>query len=205
MQTIDETVGNESIFKDSPGNPITAVRAWFAHAIAQNASEPGVMALATVSADGVPSSRIIQVLEVRDEGFVFATHAHSPKGRDIAATGWASGVFYWRETKRQVIVTGKVTLLPEEESDSLWESRPHESHAMSTVSRQSAPLEDERALADEIELVGQSASLARPQGWVGYIVRPTVVEFWEFSPDRIYKRLRYENAGGAWSNQRLQP
>ncbi|MGG1943878.1 pyridoxal 5'-phosphate synthase [Trinickia sp. NRRL B-1857] len=205
MQTTDETLISESIFKDSPQNPITAVRAWFAHAIAQNASEPGAMALATVSADGVPSSRMIQVLEVRDEGFVFATHAQSPKGRDIAATGWASGVWYWRETKRQVIVTGKVTPLADEESDALWASRPHESHAMSTVSQQSAPLDDERALADEIQLASKSDSLARPQGWLGYIVHPTAVEFWEFSPDRIYKRLRYESAGGAWTNHRLQP
>ncbi|WP_116137548.1 pyridoxal 5'-phosphate synthase [Trinickia diaoshuihuensis] len=205
MQTIDETVGNESIFNDSPENPITAVRSWYADAIARNVSEPGAMAVATVSAQGVPSSRTIQILELRDEGFVFATHAQSPKGRDIAATGWASGVWYWRETKRQVIVTGKVTPLADHESDALWASRPHESHAMSTVSRQSAPLEDEHALAEQIEMASKSDTLVRPDGWLGYILRPSAVEFWEFSPDRIYKRLRYEESGGAWSNHRLQP
>ena len=198
-------ITDESMFDTPPQNPVPVVRAWLNHAIAQNALEPGAMALATAGTSGRPANRIIQVLDIRQEGLVFATHANSPKGRDIAETGWASGVMYWRETKRQVIISGHVVPLPDRDSDLLWVDRPLESHAMSTVSSQSAVLEDEQALRERALQARLAPPLPRPKGWLGYILNPSIVEFWQFSPDRLYKRLRYHATGSDWENQRLQP
>ncbi|MFZ6746195.1 pyridoxal 5'-phosphate synthase [Undibacterium sp. JH2W] len=196
---------DNSIFEAPPQDPVPIILNWLNHAIEEQASEPGAMALATAGTSGLPSNRIIQVLDIRQEGLVFATHAGSPKGRDIAETGWASGVFYWRETKRQVIVSGSVTPLTDADSDLLWAARPPESHAMSTVSSQSAILTDEEDLRARAQRAHKALPLARPKGWLGYILSPSSVEFWQFSPDRLYKRLRYNVTESDWINHRLQP
>jgi dihydrophenazinedicarboxylate synthase len=198
-------ITDESIFDAPPHDPVPLLRSWLDHAIENSASEPGAMALATAGASGRPTNRIIQVLDIRPDGLVFATHARSPKGKDIAETGWASGVLYWRETRRQAIVSGMVAPLPDRDSDILWSARPIESHAMSTVSSQSATLEDEEALRSDAFEARKAGALPRPKGWLGYILRPSVVEFWQFAPDRLYKRLRYEVTESDWTNRRLQP
>lgn len=198
-------ITDESTFDAPPRDPVPLLRSWFEHAIENSASEPGAMALATAGASGWPSNRIIQVLEIRPDGLVFATHAGSPKGKDIAETGWASGVFYWRETKRQAIVSGIVEPLPDHDSDILWATRPVESHAMSTVSSQSATLEDEEALRSHALDARKAGALPRPKGWLGYLLQPSAVEFWQFAPDRLYKRLRYEATASDWTSRRLQP
>ncbi|CAN7653395.1 pyridoxal 5'-phosphate synthase [Pararhizobium sp. LjRoot255] len=194
------------IFLAEPENPLDAVKAWFDQAISAKVLEPGAMALTTLGVDRALSSRTIQVLEVGCDGLVFATHAGSPKGRDIAETGTVSGVFYWRELKQQVIVSGRAEVLCSAEAERLWLGRPRESCAMSIATRQSQPLLDEADLKARAAILSASSDrLERPAGWLGYLIRPTTVEFWQFSPDRLYKRLKYETTRSGWTRYRLQP
>ena len=193
-------------FSTPPAEPMGLVRAWFDSAGAQAVREPGALALASADARGHASNRIVQVLAVRDTGLVFASHAGSRKGRDLAETGWASGVLYWREVGRQVIVTGPTHPLPDTESDELWAARPIGTHPMSVASQQSAPLQDEDALRAQAEALGRAGSpLPRPVAWLGYLLEPAAVEFWQSDPGRLHKRLRYERAGPGWRTDRLQP
>jgi pyridoxamine-phosphate oxidase len=204
LNTSQTVIGTE--FHDPPADPIGLFRDWFASAAANGVREPGAVALATVAADGRPSSRMIQTLEVTDRGIVFTSHAGSQKGRDIVATGWGSGVLYWRETNQQVILTGVVELLPDAAADALWASRPADSHPMSVATRQSEPLADEEALLTAARrLAASEQPLPRPATWVGYQLVPSTVEFWQSSPDRLYRRLRYDRDGAGWINVRLQP
>ena len=93
-----------------------------------------------------------------------------------------------------------------EASDALWGRRPITTNAMSFVSRQSAPLDDEAALRDEANaLLAASRGLPRPDGWVGYAIHPERIEFWHAAPDRLHQRLRYDRDGQAWNWRRLQP
>jgi dihydrophenazinedicarboxylate synthase len=187
-------------------NPIALAQQWFTDAREDGVSEPGVLSLATVSAEGRPSNRVVQTIRLTDHGLVFASYTTSPKGRDLAATGWASGVWYWRETKRQVILTGRVEQLPDAESEELWWARPASAHPMSVASSQSAPLRDEDALRTRVrELAAAEEPLPRPEAWVGYRLVPSTVEFWADGPDRLYWRMRYERNGGGWTHTRLQP
>lgn len=189
-----------------PAEPIGLVRDWFDSAVARGAREPGAMALATSDAAGRSSNRIVAVLEIRDGGLAFTSHAGSRKGRDLAATGWASGVLYWRETGRQVIVSGPTRPLPDGESDAFWSARPIHLHPMSVASRQSEPLQDEDALRRRAqELARLGTALPRPATWLGYLLEPASVEFWQTDPDRMYLRLRYERDGSGWRTERLQP
>ena len=45
----------------------------------------------------------------------------------------------------------------------------------------------------------------RPDGWGGFRVAPTTIEFWQGRPARTHDRLRYRRAGGAWLIERLAP
>ncbi|MEV0393243.1 phenazine biosynthesis FMN-dependent oxidase PhzG [Polymorphospora rubra] len=193
-------------FSAPPAEPMGLLRAWFDRAVADDVREPGALALASSDVRGLAFNRIVQVLEVRDTGLVFATHANSRKGRDLAATGWASGVLYWREVGRQVIVTGPTRPLSDEEADALWAARPVGAHPMSVASHQSAPLLDEDALRRRAEQLGRAGlPLPRPAAWLGYLLEPGSVEFWQSDPGRLHQRLLYEPNGTAWRAGRLQP
>ncbi|MFD6891278.1 phenazine biosynthesis FMN-dependent oxidase PhzG [Streptomyces sp. NPDC059957] len=194
-------------FAAPPAEPMDLLRAWFDSAVADAVREPGALALASADARGRASNRIVQVLAVRGTGLVFTSHSDSRKARDLDETGWASGVFYWREAGRQVSVSGPARPLPDEESDALWAARPAAAHPMSVASYQSAPLLDEDALRERArELARGAAALARPDRWLGYLLEPASVEFWQSDPqDRLHRRLRYERDGSGWRTGRLQP
>lgn len=195
-------------FTAPPAEPMELLQAWFDSAVADAVREPGALALATVDAHGHVSNRIVQVLKIRTTGLVFASHSDSRKGRDLAETGRASGVFYWREAGRQVSVSGPTRPLPDEESEALWAARHVSTHAMSVASHQSAPLLDVDTLRERARALGRDGSaLPRPDSWLGYLLEPASVEFWQADPeDRLHHRLRYERDGsGGWSAGRLQP
>jgi dihydrophenazinedicarboxylate synthase len=195
-------------YHDPPPEPMTLLCRWLTVAAEQGVREPRALALATADASGRASNRIVVFTGITDNGMIFSTHSTSQKGREIAETGWASGLLYWRETGQQVIVSGAVTQLPDAESDKLWYSRPTPLHAMSVVSHQSDPIDDEavlRAAAARFEALG--TALPRPGRFAGYRLEPAVVEFWCARPDRFHQRLRYRRATSAdrWTITRLQP
>jgi pyridoxamine 5'-phosphate oxidase len=195
-----------SVFTAPPAGPMATLAAWFDEAKATGVREPGVLALATASASGQVSNRAVQTIRVTDDGLVFTSHAGSQKGRDIAATGWSSGVLYWRETGRQVVLSGPTAPLPAAESDRLWHARPVSTHPMSVAAVQSAPLDDEDKLrAEALRLAEPGEALPRPDQWLGYLLAPAAVEFWEAAPDRLHRRLRYDRTDDGWTWTRLQP
>jgi len=194
-----------SIFNDTPKNPVEAIRAWLDDARERGVLEPTAVALATANCNGIASNRIVQILQISESGLVFATHSNSRKGCDIRSTHWGASVFHWPQVKRQIIVSGPINVLEVHESDALWAARPPESHAMSTVSTQSAVLHDEEALLEKALRATAYAPLRRPETWVGYRQEFHTVEFWQFSPDRLYKRLQYMMKDAQWHFARLQP
>lgn len=205
-ETATIALAGPSVFDEPPAAPLQTLRDWIDEAERLRVPEPHAMALATADREGRSSIRMVHVIDFRDGGLIFTSHRDSQKGLEIAATGWASGVLYWRETKRQIAVAGPAKALPAEMADVLWARRPVSTHAMSVASTQSAPLDDEDALRDRAQALAASAlPLPRPEGWVAYVLRPVSVEFWQASPDRLHRRLRYDANGAAWKVRRLQP
>ncbi|WP_275426177.1 phenazine biosynthesis FMN-dependent oxidase PhzG [Nocardia arizonensis] len=189
-----------------PTQPLDLVRGWLEDAVERGVREPKALALATADARGFASNRIVVIISITDRGLVFASHRDSQKGQEITATGWASGLLYWRETGQQLILSGPVAPLPDDESDALWAARPTPLHAMSSVSHQSAPLNDVAALRDSaLELERLGRALPRPESYVGYCLRPAAVEFWCGASDRLHRRLRYDLGPDGWRTSRLQP
>jgi dihydrophenazinedicarboxylate synthase len=193
-------------YDDPPSEPITLLRRWLAAAEAVRVREPKALALATATADGRSSTRIIAFSSIDDRGVIFCTHSSSRKGRELSETGWASGLLYWRETGQQIMISGPAIPLAESENDALWFGRSVPMHAMSSASRQSDVLVDREALlAHADELLALGVALPRPPRFVGYRLEPHEMEFWAASSDRLHRRLKYERDGDVWTTTQLQP
>ncbi|MFF8382597.1 phenazine biosynthesis FMN-dependent oxidase PhzG [Streptomyces kanasensis] len=192
-----------------PPDPLALLGGWLEEAEGHRVREPRALALATADVRGRTSSRIVVLNRLTRTGLVFATHLGSRKGRELESNPWASGVLYWRETSRQVVVAGPVERLPEAETEALWTARPPFTHAMSTASRQSEPLNGLQDVSELREraglLAGAGRPLPRPPAFVAYELRPVEVEFWANGHDRLHERLRYDRSGPGWAVSRLQP
>lgn len=200
------TSTENSIFQCPPNEPIMIIKQWLDEAKGNNVLQPGAMALTTVSSSGKPSSRIVQLFEFRGDDIVFATHTTSQKAKDITDTGVVSAILYFRETKQQIIFSGKVQQLSSERSDEIWKSFPSSTYPMSVASKQSVTLEDEEALRKHAqELTDSKELLSRPKTWCGYSITMDNIEFWQAANDRLHLRLCYKKNKNSWINYRLQP
>jgi pyridoxamine 5'-phosphate oxidase len=147
---------------------------------------------------------------VDDRGFSFFTNYESRKGRELAANPRAALVFHWaQDPRRQVLVTGHVSRLPEDESDAYFQTRPVGSRLATWASRQSEPIasrdELESAYAEADELYDDHDP-PRPPYWGGFVLTPEAIEFWESRPNRLHERVRYSRrADGSWDAQTLAP
>jgi pyridoxamine 5'-phosphate oxidase len=208
-----------------PTDPLMLVADWLAAAVARSGQpNPNAMMLATVSADGRPSARVVLCKDIRVEpGYlVFYTNYESRKGQELAATARAAAVFHWDSMHRQMRIEGRVVRSPAAESDAYFASRPWGSRLGAWASRQSRPIESRAALLLAVARVtaryGAQAAIGRaiprPEHWGGFRLWAEAVEFWVEGQFRIHDRVRYtrtltpadgEFAAGAWSMSRLQP
>jgi pyridoxine/pyridoxamine 5'-phosphate oxidase len=196
----------DAIFQDPPDDPIVALRGWFAGATASGVRDPQDAVLATVDEAGSPSTRVLGLREVTDDGLVFFINADTRKGRDLATNPRAAITFYWPETLQQVNMTGTISPTSELDSDRLWTERGITGPAVSVTSAQGQPLLDEPHLRASVDLIVRTASFPkRPPSHHGLVLTPTTVEFWRGRPDRIHQRLHYGLAVAGWEHWRLQP
>ncbi|HBC17241.1 MAG TPA: pyridoxamine 5'-phosphate oxidase, partial [Alcanivorax sp.] len=76
-------------------NPVEQARRWVDEAIEAGFPLPNAMTLATVSADGQPSTRVVLLKGIEGGGFTFFTHYDSRKGEEIAANAKVSFTMFW--------------------------------------------------------------------------------------------------------------
>jgi pyridoxamine 5'-phosphate oxidase len=190
-------------------DPIQQFRTWFDEAVRSEIFDANAMAVATVSAAGVPAVRTVLLKDIDPRGLVFFTHYNSPKGRDLEAYPHASLLFYWPPLERQVRVTGAVERVPPEESDAYFQSRPRESQIAAWAAQQSSELPDRAALErryEELTAKYEGQAVPRPPDWGGYRVVPDRIEFWQGRQRRLHDRLLYvKNSDGHWKRVRLAP
>ena len=185
-------------------------RAWLDEAIAARLDEPTALTLSTVSAQGQPSSRVVLLKGLPDDaGFLFYTNYNSRKGQELATQPLAALNFFWPGLERQVRVEGRVEKAPEPLSTEYFQSRPRSSQLGAWASPQSQVIGSREELeareqAVEAEFAGQDP-LPRPPHWGGYLLRPTLVEFWQGRPSRLHDRIVYKLENGTWKRARLAP
>jgi pyridoxamine 5'-phosphate oxidase len=193
---------------DADPDPIEQFRGWFGEALAADLHEPNAMTLATATADGRPSARVVLLKGFDERGFVFYTNYGGRKSRELEANPRAALVFYWGELERQVRVEGRVSRVPDGESDAYFAGRPRGSQLGALASEQSRPVRDRGALERRLrELEGEyeGREVPRPAFWGGYRIEPETIEFWQGRENRLHDRLRYRRSEGGWKIERLQP
>lgn len=203
----DEYSKQELSRRQCDSDPIKQFEKWLGDAIEAKVHEPTAMNLATLNAQGKPSSRVVLLKEVNSQGFVFFTNYQSQKGQALAINPFAALNFFWPELERQVRVEGAVEKLPDAQSDDYFAGRPYTSRIGAWASEQSAVLKSKNTLLAKAALIAAKYpfNVPRPPHWGGYLVIPEMIEFWQGRPSRLHDRIRYRLENNLWIIERLSP
>jgi len=190
-----------------PGTPYAVFERWMDDALAAGVPEPTAMTVATVGADGRPSTRVVLLKSADPSGLVFYTNYHSRKAREMAEHPWVAAQFHWVEAERVVRVEGRVEKVSSQESDEYFAQRPLDSRIGAWASPQS------EVIANRAVLVANAAKAAatmglnppRPDHWGGFRIVPDMWEFWQGRVSRLHDRVRYRLDGETWVKERLAP
>jgi pyridoxamine 5'-phosphate oxidase len=194
--------------EDVEHDPLRQFAAWFHDAEHGVVAAPEAAALATASADGAPSARMVLVKGFDERGFVFYSNYSSRKGRELAANPRAALLFHWEPLGRQVRIEGRVQRLSASESAAYVRTRGRNSQLSALASPQSETLESREALVRRVSELEQRLGDGEPplpESWGGYLLTPDTFEFWQQRRDRLHDRLRYRRAGERWVIERLAP
>lgn len=201
----------DEIVKIYGDDPIGLCRNWLAEAEKSEINDPEAVCLATCDAQGHPSARMVLLKEISERGFKFHTNAESRKGRDIAQNPYAALCLYWKSTRKQIRVEGRIEQATEEEADAYFATRSIERKIGAWASQQSRPFErradmEEAVRKYEAEFAGADA-IPRPPYWKGYRVIPERIEFWIAHEHRLHTRFVYtrESNAAPWTATWLCP
>ena len=155
-----------------------------------------LITLATVDAEGRPDARNVLLSEYSAGGFSFHTDSRSRKVADLAANPSAAFAIAWPAELRQLSVQGTVERASSEEERAAYARR---SRYLQLLAWLNSP---EFAQLPLPERVQQWASFGVPETppptWIGFVVRPTRLTFWQSNPDTASRREEYTLVDGSW-------
>jgi pyridoxamine 5'-phosphate oxidase len=206
---------DHSLRAELPTEPFGVLARWLEEVRVSGVPNPDAMCLATVTADGAPRARMVlcRSLDIAAGWIGFYTNRHSAKAHEIAGNAQATGVFHWETPfQRQAIVSGRVELAPDDDSDAYWATRPRLSQLSAWASEQSRPVASRAMLMAQLTTMtrrfGETEAdgpIPRPSHWGGYRIVASRVELWVGSAGRLHDRAVYVRSGHGWTSMRLQP
>ena len=197
---------SELDIQDLSDEPILLFQKWLSEVV--NLSiDANAFVLSTVNPEGIPSSRVLLLKDVSENGFSFFTNYSSRKSKEIENNPNVCMNFFWKNSERQVRVTGIISKLSDQESEEYFNSRPYESRIGAWCSPQSKVIESRDVLENKFEELKKKYpnEVPRPQNWGGYTISPTQIEFWQGRASRLHDRFLYSKEGENWRIERLAP
>jgi pyridoxamine 5'-phosphate oxidase len=190
-------------------NPIEYFKNLFNEELSQTKLRiPAACCLSTIGTDGFPNARFVSLKEVTDQNFIITGTLTSRKGTEIAANEKVALTFWWTETERQVRIQGHATQIPGKLADRYFSERNRGSQIVSIVSEQGNDIDDIAMLHrkyTDLESACTGQPLKKPEGWGGYSIAPSRIEFLEFKTSRFHDRKLFELINGKWAIKQLQP
>jgi pyridoxamine 5'-phosphate oxidase len=177
-------------------DPLEHLRAWL---------DTDIVALATATAGGAPSVRMVLLKEADERGWLFFTSYTGRKALELDENPRAAILVHM--PGRQIRVEGRVEKIAEAESDEYWAMRPRGSQVSAAISSQSEPIESREELERRFAEydAAHPGEIPRPAHWGGFRLTPDAYEFWEHHDNRLHDRIRYRRDGESWTIERLQP
>ena len=189
-------------------DPIDLFAKWYEEAKKNEVNDPNAMNLATISKDNKPSSRIVLLKSFSVKGFIFYTNTLSKKGNSLENNKYAALNFHWKSLLKQIRIEGEVSKVNDNEADEYFNSRPIDSRIGAWASSQSDYLKNRSELLKKVEIIKEkftNKSIVRPPHWTGYLVIPSLIEFWQNMPHRLHDRVEYRKTESGWESRNLYP
>jgi len=193
---------------DVSKNPIEQFKSWFDQAMKSAIIEPYAMNISTVDSENRPSSRIVLLRDVNENGFVFYTNYLSRKAKEINEKNFGAINFFWPELERQIRIEGELEKISTKISDDYFALRPRGSQIGAWASPQSSKIESREILEQnekDFKDKFQNLPVPRPEHWGGYLLKPDYFEFWQGRENRLHDRISYEKMNKVWELARLAP
>ena len=202
------SLGLNVCFQDE-ANPIDLFKKWLSEAEKSEINDPNALSVATSSSDGIPSVRMVLLKGISNKGFVFYTNFNSKKSNDLKTNPNASMCFHWKSLRRQIRITGKVSVVEKNEADKYFNSRDYGSRIAAWASSQSEKMNSRNDFLNKVKdfekKFPDKESVPRPPHWSGWRVNPEQIEFWLDVKNRSHERLNYILKEGNWIKEILYP
>lgn len=151
-----------------------------------------------------PDARTVLLSEFDEEGFTFHTDSRSRKVEQLAADPRVALAILWPDFTRQLVVLGTAELAPAAEQDRAYRAR---SAYLKQLAWQNSlefaqlPLEERRA--QWAAFTDDPERLEPPQTWVGFLVRPHRLTFWQGDQQAPSRRTEFTLVDGDWQRTYL--
>ncbi len=193
-------------------DPFQIFKEWFDEADSNKIiKQANAMNLATSTASGFPSSRIVLLKDYSSDGFVFYTNLDSRKGKELKANPRVALCFYWEPLDKQIRIEGNIKPVSDENADKYFATRPINSKIGACFSRQSDAMNISIAELRNIvknEIDNNTKEIKRPKNWSGFRVIPTRIEFWlDGGISRLHDRKLFirSDVNSNWEVKNLYP
>lgn len=165
-----------------------------------------LMTLSTIGLDGYPAARTVLLSRFDGRRVHFHTDRTSTKAAELTTTPRAAVTIVWPEQARQLVLTGDVTIVTDQEARLAYAARPQYLQVLAWLNDHDlaalGPDERRSRWSSFVDEHGDD-ELEPPPGWVGYAIEPVRIAFWSGATDAPSNRLLYERAGdGRWTVRR---